>query len=351
MKKIIALALCILTVLCALTSCSRPPELGEIEDRLKELIEASYGVNDLLFGEGLSVYERVYEHKFEVYRDTATNKVYYYYTIDDKELGRIYGYRHTDLRYFISSETEISDSELIYRDTEGRYYYEISYNGDDMEKEVASYEDSSAGVTYYFYKIADEAYGTVYEYRIQTIKYIRETEKPLIGEVPLFTDSDNYLFYYSIDYTEPTYDFYYSGDEPEGYSYVRLDEKYYSVSLIKEYAETVYSKQYLEGVYEMLFTGAVISEDASGRIGARYYNYEDDDGGMWLMESDRYESFIKDKRIFDLSTAKVVRPGNKKFANVRIESYLEGDPSNRMTVTLSLVKQSDGKWYLDSATY
>ena len=62
-------------------------------------------------------------------------------------------------------------------------------------------------------------------------------------------------------------------------------------------------------------------------------------------------SGIKEKRIFDLSTAKVVRPGNKKFANVRIESYAESDPSRRTTVTLSLIKQDDGKWYLDSATY
>ncbi|MBQ2308939.1 MAG: hypothetical protein II373_05100, partial [Clostridia bacterium] len=82
-----------------------------------------------------------------------------------------------------------------------------------------------------------------------------------------------------------------------------------------------------------------------------YYNYEDEDGRVWLMESDGYESFIKEKRIFDLSTAKVVRPGNKKFANVRIESYTESDPSRRTTVTLSLIKQDDGKWYLDSATY
>ena len=351
MKKIIALVLCVLTVLCVFTSCSRRPELSEIEGRLSELIEASYGVNDILFGEGLAVYERVYEHKFEVYRDAESNKVYYYYVINDAELGKIYGYRHTEELYFISSETEKEDAEHVYRDAEGNYYYEISYNGDDMEKEVGSYEDKAAGVTYYFYKISDETYGTVYEYRLQTMKYIRETEKPLIGETPLFTAEGKYLFYYAIDYTEPTYDFYYSGDEPEGYSYVRLDEKFHSIDMIKEYAETVYSDEYLKGVYELLFTGAVISDDASGKIGARYYNYEDEDGRMWLMESDKYESFIKGKRIFDMSTAKVVRPGNKKFANVRIESYLEGDPENRTTVTLSIVKQDDGKWYLDSATY
>ena len=351
MKKLFALVMCVITVLCVFTSCSRPPELSDIEGRLRELIEASYGVNDILFGEGLAVYERVYEHKFEVYRDTESNKVYYYYAIDDAELGRIYGYRHTEMLYFISSDSDKEGSEYVYRDAEGNYYYEISYNGDDMEKEVSSYEDKESGVTYYFYKIADENYGTVYEYRLQTIKYVRETEKPLLDGSPIYTDSKNYLFYYDIDYHEPEYEFYYSGDEPEGYSYVRLDERFYSIDQIKEYAEAVYSDQYLEGVYEMLFTGAVISDDASGKLGARYYNYEDEDGRVWLMESDGYESLIKEKRIFDLSTAKVVRPGNKKFANVRIESYAESDPSRRTTVTLSLIKQDDGKWYLDSATY
>jgi hypothetical protein len=60
---------------------------------------------------------------------------------------------------------------------------------------------------------------------------------------------------------------------------------------------------------------------------------------------------IKGKRVYDFSTAKVVKPGSSDFANVEIESYLEGEPDKRITVTLSLIKQSDGQWYLDSATY
>ena len=101
----------------------------------------------------------------------------------------------------------------------------------------------------------------------------------------------------------------------------------------------------------MLFTGAVVSDHEGGMRRARYYNYVDANGQRWLMESDEYESFIKHKRIFDLSTAKVVKPGNSKFANVQIESYTENDPSARTLVTLSLIKQDDGNWYLDSATY
>ena len=143
---------------------------------------------------------------------------------------------------------------------------------------------------------------------------------------------------------------YYRESDPEGYSYVKLDSPYATSELIKEYAESVYSKGYLEGVYEMLFTGAAVSDDASGIRGARYYEYEDDNGKVWLMSSDEYESLIIGKRIYDLSTAKIVRPTRRDFVNIQIESYLEGEPDVRVSVTLSMIKQ-DGVWMLDSATY
>ena len=48
-------------MLPAFVSCSKPPEYSEIEARFKELVEASYAINDIFFGEGLATYERVYE--------------------------------------------------------------------------------------------------------------------------------------------------------------------------------------------------------------------------------------------------------------------------------------------------
>lgn len=333
-------------------SCSKPPEFSEIEDRLRELIEASYGVNDILFGEGLSVYEKVYENEFQVYKDETTNKVYYYYELEDEELGKLYAYRHTEILYFVRSEEAKTDTEYVYKDTDGAYYYRITYNGTDMEKEVDSYEDSASGEKYYFYKIEDETYGTVYEYRLQTIKYLIRSTEELSDKTPVYTDEARGYYFYPTEYEEPTYDFYYDEDDPEGYSYVRFDNEITSVEQIKEYAETVYSAQYLEGVYEMLFMGAVVSDDSTkGSLGARYYVYEDEDGQTWLLESDDYESLIKGKRIYDFSTAEVVKPGNSEFVNIEIESYLEESPDQRVTVTLSMVKQDDGKWYLDSATY
>ena len=350
MKKAFIVLLCLITVALSLVSCSKPPEYAEIEERFKELIEASYSVNDILFGEGLEVYERVYEKDFLIHKDSKTNKVYYYYGIEDEELGYILGYRHTEILYFIRSETEKEGSEYIYKDSEGGYYYQISYNGAEMEKEVSSYKDPATDITYYFYKIADDKLGTVYEYRLQTMKYlIRETSKRA-DDTPIYENAELGYFYYPIDYVEKEYELYYTDEDPDNYSYVRFDEEYISIDAIKAYAEEVYSKQYLEGVYEMLFTGAVISEQTSGSLGAKYIEHEGSDGNVLLMQSDIYQPMIKGKRIYDFSTAKVVKPGSSEFANIEIESYLEGEPENRVTVTLSLVKQ-DGEWYLDSATY
>ena len=349
MKKILIIALCVIMTALSLTSCSRPPEYSEIEDRLKELIEASYEVNELLFGDGLEVYEKVYEPEILLYRD-ASDRIYYYYVIDDEELGKIYAYKNTDVLYFVSSNSQKDGEEYVYLDDNGNYYYQIEYNGSDMEKEVSTYEDKKSGQKYYFYVIEDENIGKVYEYRLQTVKYLIRSAEQKSDEELIYEDKDKGHFYYYIDYKEKEYELYYTEDTPAGYSYVRVDEKYTSVEQIKEAAEKVYSKQYLEGVSEMLFTGAVVSDDASGSLGARYYNYTDENGTVWFMESDEYQPLIKEKRIYDLSTAKIVRPGNSRFANIEVETYLEGSPEKRVTVKLSIIKQDDGQWYLDSFT-
>lgn len=345
MKKIFITALCLILILCSLTSCSKPPEFSEIEGRLKELIEASYEINDLLFGEGLEVYPRVYEKQFEPYNDGG--KVYYYYELDDAELGKIYAYRHNDKRYFIATAEE--KAGYVYK-ADGKFYYEIeNYNAEGKESQVTSYYSDQHKKTYHFYTITDPDYGSVYEYRELTVKYLRFSESEISGSEAIYSNDNGY--FYPIDYKEPEYEFYYNEDDPEDYSYVRLDSKYLTVEQIKEAAEAVYSKEYLEGVYEMLFTGTAVFEDMKYTLGARYYNYTDADGQVWLMESDKYKSSITGKRIYDFSTAKVKRRGSKSFANIEIESYIEGKPAERVKVTLSLTLQDDGKWYLDSPTY
>ena len=64
MKKIISLLLAAILLTLSVTSCgSGVPKVEEIKPRLTELIEASYEINDIFFGDGL---DRVdYEAEYE----------------------------------------------------------------------------------------------------------------------------------------------------------------------------------------------------------------------------------------------------------------------------------------------
>ena len=281
MKKLISLIIVISMIAIALTSCGAP-DYEEIEDRLKYLIEESYAVNEIIFGDGLDTYERVYEPEISLYRGEQKN--YYYYKLDDAELGSIIAYR-------------------------GTTDYKEDY------------------------------------------KYLLVTDKTREGEEPVFVGSDGNK-YYSIDYIEKKYDFYYTDNSPEGYDYVKFDSEIGSVAQIKEIAEKVYSKAYLEDiVYETLFIGAVSPEGTElESLNARYIDRDDADLGTVLMKSNTYEVVSNEKRIFKYDTAKIVRPSNKNTVNVTMDSYLESAPEEIINVRVTLIKQN-GEWYLDSPTY
>lgn len=351
MKKIFVTLICVILIVLSITSCSKPPEYSEIEARFRELIEASYDVNELLFGKGLPVYEKVYENVFSVWQDKENDKVYYYYELRDENLGSLLGYRVNEVTFYVLTDDTL-DAELV--DTvSGKKCYRIDYDDSEIDakdKKVESSADAKTGETRYYYTFEDSTYGKIYEYRQQKMKYLQKLNFAKDGEEPVYSAGG--VYYYPVDYKEPTYDFYYDEDDPEGYSYVKLDCDFVTVDQIKAYVETVYSADYLSGIYEMLFTGIVISEDyESGKQGARYYTYEDEDGQTWLLSLDDYEITLEKRRIFDFSTAKVVKPGNKDFVNIEIEFYPEGEPDNRDTGVISMVRQADGKWYLDTPTY
>lgn len=300
-KRILALifATSMLALCCtAFSGCSKPPEYSEIEERFIELVEASYGINKVLFGEGLTTYERVYYRTADSYK--IYNGEYYYYEIDDEELGRIFAFRTVK-----PQRTEDENGTPIL---------------------------------------------------ITAFSYALETAEPIDGEEPLYTDVEAGLYYYKLDYTERTYDFYYSESDPEDYDYVISNADYGSIDMIKEAAERVYSRDYLEtSVYEALFTGVVVSNNESdaASMTARYMEYMDVESAsteVHLMKSNKYEPLVTATRIFDFSTAVIVKPSNKKLVNVEVETYLENSPENRETVRVTLLLQ-DGEWYLDSGTY
>lgn len=346
MKKIIAIIICIASLALSFAGCSTPPEYAEVEARFIELINASFGVNEVLFGDGLPTYEKVYEPQIKIYRD-KDDKVQYYYEIEDAELGTLYAWRTQSKKHYIASEEKLSDKTEIYS-RDGVYYYEIEYTGGATGK-VESFE-SEDGNTYFYYVIEDAELGKIFEYRRQIVRYFTRSEEPKADKTPDFENENGY--FYETEYTEKKYEFYYNSSCPDGYSFVRLDCEFKTTDDIKKYAESVYSAGYLKGVYEGLFVGNVIlDENSSAGHGARYSLYEDQNGTVWLVSLDNYEFKLAEPRVYDFSTARVVSPGSSDFVNIEIECYTASNPSDRETEIVSMVKQEDGKWYLDTPTY
>ena len=93
----------------------------------------------------------------------------------------------------------------------------------------------------------------------------------------------------------------------------------------------------------------ISEESVESVMTARYIEYEDASGTRWFMKSNTYKALVTEKRLYDFSTAKMVRPKNGKYVTIQIESYLESAPENRLTVRLGLRLQN-GEWMLDSAT-
>ena len=279
MKKILLILLCLTLLIPCFAGCSKPPELIEIQDRLAELIEASAGVNEIIFGEGLPTYERVYD------------------PLDG-------------LKYYEDAEKDV------------RYYY---YYVEDGERDILAYRTRSYGTDFKYLEIVSE-----------------ETE----GYV--YCDEENSEYYIPLpDYEEKKADFYYNSSIPADYDVVIID-KTMTIDKIKEYVETVYSKDYSEALYETLFVGAVSGEN--GYLGARYMEFTDENGTVWLMKSNTYAPLVTERRIFDLSTATIARGSNADFVRVDMETYLESAPEKRLIVTVCLIKEN-GVWMLDSGTY
>ena len=291
----------LLSVVAGLGACSKPPEYSEIETRFKELVEASYEVNAILFGPGLSVDERVYDP----WNDMKT-------------------YQRKDANGEVMTG---SNGKPLYG-----YYY---YTEDDKYGRIIAYRDGATAPTVYLQVVETED-------TTRELKYHNE---------------ENGWYYYETDYTPPVYDRYYTSSDPEEYDYVSAESPYQSIEQIKAAAEAVYSKSYLNSLYETLFTGAVVSsaedddEVVLSGLSARYIEYMGTDSTeATLMQSRTYTPLITEQRIYDFSTATVVKPGNKETVNIEIESYLPSAPEQRTVVRITMIMQ-DGQWYLDSGTY
>lgn len=292
-KRVISLIICVIMIFSTLTcftSCSKPPEYSEIEERFVALVEESYEINKVLFGEGLPTYERIYDP----WENMDVKKI-----LDDD--GKVQSY----------------------------IYY--CYLKDDSFGEILAYRTSYT----------------------QPKKYLQVLKQADASRTPTHFDEATGRYFYAIEYTEPDVDFYYTERDPENYDYVKPSSPYLTVEAIKEAAEKVYSKDYLkDSVYLALFEGANAGATVPlESLSARYVEFSDEEmGDTSFMMSNKYPPLITETRQFDFTTARIVKPSSKKLVNIKVETYLPSNPQNRLTVTVSLVLQ-DGQWFLDSPTY
>ena len=291
MKKFLSLALCLVMLTTILSSCSKPPEYAEIEERFRELVLASGEINMIFFGEGLETYERITDPK-------ASMKV--------------------------------------------------------IVEEVEGEDGNTEKIYHYYYKVPDETYDSVYAYRssyFDPYTYLCVLSSPDTSKTPFYVDETRSIYAYVLEgYKEPEYEFFYDSSDPTGYDYVRPDCKYTTVDEIKAAAAKVYSNDYLEAIYEMMFVGSVSDNEYVDGMTARYIEYADDEGNISLMKSNTSEPFISEIREFDFSTAKIIKPANAEYVNIEIVSYLPSNPDAKLAIRISMILQ-DGVWMLDSATY
>lgn len=308
-KRIIILVLAILLLVASIfliRFCSAPPKYEEIEARFKQLIEDSYEVNVVLFGEGLPTYPHVTDPKSSTQvihtGEYTTNSdgeeverlIYYYYTLDEK--NKVLAHRDSyleDYAYALLSSKPLSEDEL------------------------------KAG----FPKKAEDEN-----------EYYRE----------IYASEEEGRYCYSIPYEEPHYDFYYTSRDDEAYDYVSLDAEYRTVEDIKKLAESVYSFSYTSSLYTSLFDGI-----SSGGViePPRYLETTSSNGTRMLAQSNTYEAMNVEKRVFLFETAKINKlSSNKNLVRIEIDSYLPSNPDKITNVEITLIYEN-GDWYLNNPSF
>ena len=133
----------------------------------------------------------------------------------------------------------------------------------------------------------------------------------------------------------------YFGNTKSNYDIVMDNSKYYSIDLMKQKAESIYSTNYLNAIYETAFDGVLYD----GGSFLRFYSEGDS-----LYQNTEINIYELEKRIYDFSTMKIVRPSNSERVNVEIESYVASNPEARRTITIAF-QNENGEWYLDGPTY
>ncbi|MBE6630854.1 MAG: hypothetical protein E7624_08420 [Ruminococcaceae bacterium] len=291
---------------------NRPPEFATVRDRFATLIEASYELNQVIFGEGLPVYKR-FEREIKPYTVTFKGKEekLLYYLITDDEYGTVVSYEYQIQRM----EGKVNENGIkIYT------VYDVQTG-----EELPAYQKGAA----------------------------RFVQRSLIEREGYIYSQGKYFYYPIENYENPelVYAEIYSGEEDKNYDYVRFDCKYKSTDDLKSAINSVYSKAYISYIYEVLFTGTVDLRDEV--IQALYIDYQDEDGGLsYLMRTNAWWDWRKiPTTVYDLSTMRMDESeSNANSVRVLVEGYPEGKENERREYEIWFARENNG-WYLDSATY
>lgn len=135
----------------------------------------------------------------------------------------------------------------------------------------------------------------------------------------------------------------------ENYTCVAYESGYYTVEDIQKAAETVYTMGYLTPLYEVTFTGKY-DQVSGGIVRARYMDAEgylimhtpDSDDG-----SDPNNMLGDERRVYDYSTIKIIKPSRADYVTFTISSSKAG-VTDEITLAIEL---TDVGWRLDYPTY
>ena len=148
MKKTAILILALIMAVGVFSSCaSEPPVLDEVKDELVTLVEASYKINDIFFGEGLETYPR--GGKFD--------KEHHLYDANDSEYAS-YEYVTEDCGYLFTEKIK-TDAEKVYTLDYLEGIYTMSFDGYADENTgavtTARYLDANGWLMKYAYGDSD----------------------------------------------------------------------------------------------------------------------------------------------------------------------------------------------------
>lgn len=312
-KKILKIAAVILAFALIISSvfivrsCSAPPEYSEIRERVEELIEASFDINDIVWGKGLPTYKRV----------TAPTREFY-------ESGKTY------------LDADGNEQPLNY------YYYYIE--GTDA-KILAFREQKAVKESFSYALLASQPTDAAALALLYPLSEGQTASEELYTEI--YSDVENKLFVYLIPYLEPTYEFYYLTSDPVDYDYVLADSKYASVDAIKDYIRTVYSSDYADSLDSILFDGVMEGE----LVQKARYTVLNTSRGSFFASLNTFEPLFAERRVYLLDTANIDRSNsNDSSVVVEFDTYLPSSPDKIVTAKLNFTLQS-GTWYLSSPTY